>query len=108
VLNSYQTFEADRGVDAFVRPDGTSGFQEFRRDPEDGVWTPLNYFSTRLFQSENDAVSSARKNVAWLDAQQGQQNEALGSEEFLKTVVRGFITKASIEAVRVFSNVVAG
>ena len=35
VLASHQTPEADRCVDIFSRPDGTFGFEEFRRDPED-------------------------------------------------------------------------
>ena len=35
VLASHQTLEADRCVDVFSRPDGTFGFEEFRRDPED-------------------------------------------------------------------------
>jgi hypothetical protein len=69
VLASYQTFETDRCVDVFSRPDGTFGFEEFRRDPEDrGVWTPISYYAVRIFVSESDAVVSARKNVAWLDA----------------------------------------
>jgi hypothetical protein len=68
VLASYQTFEADRCVDVFIRPDGTFGFEEFRRDPEDrGAWTPLSYFSTRQFPTESDAVFSARQNVMWLE-----------------------------------------
>jgi hypothetical protein len=29
----------------FARPDGSFGFEEFRRDPEDvGAWTPVSYF----------------------------------------------------------------
>jgi len=28
----------DRCVDVFARPDGTFGFEEFRRDPEDMGW----------------------------------------------------------------------
>jgi hypothetical protein len=35
VLVSYQTVDASRCVDIFSRPDGTFGFEEFRRDPED-------------------------------------------------------------------------
>ena len=30
----------------FSRPDGTHGFEEFRRDAEDrGAWTPVQYYS---------------------------------------------------------------
>ncbi len=35
VLASHQTLEAERCVDIFKRPEGTFGFEEFRRDPED-------------------------------------------------------------------------
>ncbi|HEY5110831.1 MAG TPA: hypothetical protein VII67_00715 [Acidimicrobiales bacterium] len=68
VLASHQTFEADRCVDVFSRPDGTFGFEEFRRDPEDlGVWTPISYFSRREYPTKRDALTAARRCVAWLD-----------------------------------------
>jgi len=35
VLASPSTPAVDRCVDIFSRPDGTFGFEEFRRDPED-------------------------------------------------------------------------
>ena len=45
VLASPSTASVDRCVDIFLRPDGTFGFEEFRRDPEDGgVWTPVDLF----------------------------------------------------------------
>jgi hypothetical protein len=57
----------DRCVDIFVRPDGTFGFEEFRRDPEDmGTWTAVAYYSAREFISEKDAVAAARDVVPWL------------------------------------------
>jgi len=59
----------DRCVDFFLRPDGTFGFEEFRRDPEDmGAWTPVAYHSARVFDSEQDAVAAAREGVPWLAA----------------------------------------
>jgi hypothetical protein len=59
----------DRCVDIFRRPDGTFGFEEFRRDPEDmGRWTPIAYFSDREFATELDAVSAARDAVPWLSS----------------------------------------
>ena len=46
VLASPSTPAVDRCVDIFSRPDGTFGFEEFRRDPEDmGAWTPVAYYS---------------------------------------------------------------
>jgi hypothetical protein len=42
VFLSIENFEHDRCVDLFSRPDGTYGFEEFRRDAEDrGAWTPV-------------------------------------------------------------------
>lgn len=67
VLASHQTFEGDRCVDVFRRPDGSFGFEEFRRDPEDmGAWTPVTYFSGRSFDTEDEARSSAKQAVPWL------------------------------------------
>ena len=69
VLSSPSTPAVDRCVDIFVRPDGTFGFEEFRRDPEDmGVWTPVAYYSQRVFATEMQAVGAAQAAVAWLAA----------------------------------------
>ena len=69
VLSSPSTHAVDRCVDIFVRPDGTFGFEEFRRDPEDmGTWTPVAYYSTREFETEAEALSAARNAVLWLSA----------------------------------------
>ena len=39
VFLSIENFDHDRCVDLFSRPDGTHGFEEFRRDAEDrGAW----------------------------------------------------------------------
>ena len=67
VVASPSTPNVDRCVDIFVRPDGTFGFEEFRRDPEDmGVWTPIAYFSGREYKTEHEAVEAARESVRWL------------------------------------------
>ena len=69
VLASPSTRSVDRCVDIFVRPDGTFGFEEFRRDPEDmGAWTPVAYYSTREYETEADALCAARVAVPWLPA----------------------------------------
>ena len=69
VLASPSTPAVDRCVDVFVRPDGTFGFEEFRRDPEDmGAWTPIGSYSTREFETEAGALSAARDAVPWLPA----------------------------------------
>lgn len=67
ILASHQTFEADRCVDIFSRPNGTFGFEEFRRDPEDmGAWTPIGYFSGHEYPTEADALGAAYRIVQWL------------------------------------------
>jgi hypothetical protein len=56
-----------RCVDIFFRPDGTFGFEEFRRDPEDmGAWTRVAYYSGREFESEAAALAAARDAVPWV------------------------------------------
>jgi hypothetical protein len=67
VLVSYHTDEGNRCVDIFSRPDGTFGFEEFRRDPEDmGAWTPISYFSGHDYPTENEVLAAARSCVSWL------------------------------------------
>jgi hypothetical protein len=67
VLASHQLADASRCVDIFARPDGTFGFEEFRRDPEDmGAWTPVASFSGRQYPSETEAVEAALQTVGWL------------------------------------------
>ena len=67
VLDSPSTVAVDRCVDIFARPDGTFGFEEFRRDPEDmGAWTPVAYYSGRAFATEQEALAAARSAVPWL------------------------------------------
>ena len=69
VLASPSTAAVDRCVDIFVRPDGTFGFEEFRRDPEDrGLWTPVSYYSGQEYDTEAEALAAARARVSWLGA----------------------------------------
>jgi hypothetical protein len=69
VLASPSTSAVDRCVDIFLRPNGTFGFEEFRRDPEDmGAWTPVAYYSGWQFGSEQEAVEAAQAAVPWLAA----------------------------------------
>lgn len=67
VFASLENREHDKCVDLFSRPDGTFGFEEFRRDVEDGgVWTPIAYFSTRSFSTRDAAKAEALRAVPWL------------------------------------------
>ncbi len=57
-----------RCVDLLMRPDGTFGFEEFRRDMEDDRgWFPIGRFGDRVFGSEEDARLEARSKVSWLN-----------------------------------------
>jgi hypothetical protein len=68
VFASLENSERNRCVDLFFRPDGSYGFEEFRRDPEDaGAWTPVQYYSTAKYESKEDALAAARQAVRWLD-----------------------------------------
>ncbi len=67
VFDSVENPEHDRCVDLFERPDGSFGFEEFRRDVEDaGAWTPVQYFSGAVYASRRAALEDATKTVTWL------------------------------------------
>jgi hypothetical protein len=69
VFASIENREHDRCVDLFSRPDGSFGFEEFRRDPEDaGAWTPVRYFSGAVYPSGEAALRAAEAAVLWLAA----------------------------------------
>jgi hypothetical protein len=67
VLNSVENPFGDFCVDIFVRPDGTFGFDEYRRDPEDnGRWQCLHRFGGLVFDSTEAALAHAKSAVPWL------------------------------------------
>jgi hypothetical protein len=67
VFVSVENPEHDRCMDFFSRPDGSCGFEEFRRDIEDaGQWTPVAYFSGAAYASAADALDAAERCVSWL------------------------------------------
>jgi hypothetical protein len=67
VLVSLENPEHDRCVDFFSRQDGSYGFEEFRRDAEDGGrWTPVQYYSGMTYPSPADALHAAERCVHWL------------------------------------------
>jgi hypothetical protein len=67
VFISIENFEHDRCVDLFARPDGSYGFEEFRRDVEDrGAWTPIEYHAGAIYASQEAALAAAMQSVAWL------------------------------------------
>jgi hypothetical protein len=67
VLASWESSDRFRCVDVFSRPDGSFGFEEFRRDPEDmGAWTPVAYFSGAVYVSRADVEHAAKQAVPWM------------------------------------------
>jgi hypothetical protein len=67
VLASIETDDGHRCVDLFRRPNGTFGYEEFRRDPEDrGAWTPVRFASVLNYASLEDAKAAAAAAVAWM------------------------------------------
>jgi hypothetical protein len=67
VFVSIENPEHDRCVDFFSREDGSYGFEEFRRDTEDGgQWTPVQYYSGVTYHSPADALNAAERCVNWL------------------------------------------
>lgn len=54
-------------VDIFQRPDGSFGFDEFRRDPEDGRgWFSIGHHGEARFDSVEDTMAEAQRAVHWL------------------------------------------
>jgi len=69
VVASFNSSTGDHCVDIFVRDDGTFGFEEYRRDPEDmRGWFPLQHYSNQVFATDQDALVKAKVTVAWMTA----------------------------------------
>jgi hypothetical protein len=67
VLASLEDADGFRCVDLFERPDGTFGFKEFRRDPEDaGGWTLVADYSHRAYAAKDEALRAAASSIPWL------------------------------------------
>ena len=76
VFASLENSEHDKCVDIFARTDGSFGFEEFRRDFEDGGrWTPLQNYSALVCASPAAALDSAERCVPWLAHVLGQTPE---------------------------------
>ena len=72
MLRSINTPDGGRCVDVFQRPDGTFGFEEFRRDVEDlSGWFAIGGYANRTFDSQQDVFDLARASVSWLGDSDG-------------------------------------
>ncbi|MEQ8698723.1 MAG: hypothetical protein RLT05_19480 [Bauldia litoralis] len=66
VIDSLEDAGGARCVDLFVRDDGSYGFKEFRRDPEDGGrWTLVADYSGLRYATGEDALAAAADAIAW-------------------------------------------
>ncbi len=67
VLQSINNADGSLCVDVFRRDDGSIGFEEYRRDPEDpaGGWYPVGGYAGQTYGSVDDALSAATTNVVW-------------------------------------------
>jgi hypothetical protein len=69
VHRSIETDDGARCVDLFVRPDGTFGFEEYRRDIEDGRgWFPIGFHAAGVYDTPDSALRDALSKVTWLRA----------------------------------------
>ncbi len=57
-------------VDIFKRPDGTFGFEEYRRDVETGEgWFPIGFHSGIVCHSQEEALARAAATIGWLQGE---------------------------------------
>jgi hypothetical protein len=76
VLLSIETPCGSRCVDLFRRPDGSYGFEEYRRDVEDGRgWFPIGGFALRRHSSAGDARRAAAAEIGWFAEQCGESHD---------------------------------
>jgi hypothetical protein len=68
VLRSIEASSGERCIDIFRRSDGSFGFEECRRDPEDPRgWSALGRYASLTFTSEAVAIDAACAQAPWLN-----------------------------------------
>lgn len=69
VLHSVNNSDGSLCVDVFRRADGSIGFEEFRRDPEDPGqgWYAVGGYSGARFDNVETATAAAVECVAWFN-----------------------------------------
>ena len=69
VLRSIETDDGGRCVDLFIRGDGSFGFEEYRRDIEDGRgWFAVGFYAAARFPTADEALQNALGKVEWLSS----------------------------------------
>ncbi len=68
VVRSINMHGGQMCVDIFIRPDGSFGFEQYRRDPEDpSGWFRTGSYGHRVFASEDLTLAAAQKALPWLN-----------------------------------------
>ncbi len=81
VVKSINAAGEDRCVDLFRRPDGTFGFEEYRRDVEDQRgWFAIGFYGDKTFDTEMAALGAAIAAVSWLGEATGSERQTLAPE----------------------------
>ncbi len=76
VVTTVHSDDARHAVKIMRQPDGTFGFSEFRRDPEDaGHWTKVRD-SGGAFATPQQAADAAATGIAWFSEKQGKTPSA--------------------------------
>ena len=69
VVLSQNNDNQTRCVDIFKRADGSFGYEEYRRDPEDNRgWYPIGGYAARSFVSSTAAETHAKAYIDWFRA----------------------------------------
>ena len=67
VVRSINNSDQSLCVDIFKRKNNTYGFEEYRRDKETHEgWYKVHSYGRNVYFSEQEALTSAYKNVGWL------------------------------------------
>jgi hypothetical protein len=67
VVQSINQDGGGRCVDVFVRRDGSFGFEEYRREPEDNRgWFQVGFYADGRFGTAAEALAAATARVVWL------------------------------------------
>lgn len=75
VVSTLHSDDACHCVKIMREPDGTFGFREYRRDPEDaGGWTMVRD-NGGAFATPQQAVTAAAEGIAWLAEKQSKVAE---------------------------------
>ncbi len=81
VVKSINAAGEDRCVDLFRRPDGTFGFEEYRRDVEDQRgWFAIGFYGDKTFDTDAGALAAAVAAVSWLNDAIGSESQTLAPE----------------------------